>query len=459
MVLLPNQWILGVLILTLALFASSVLLIVYALGRRARRDKAFKRLDELREKLRDVFDALRDETLDYAAALERAREIFPARLTPPFQQILLDRLSVPGDAGAIRRMAVDLGLAAEWQHGLGVPPKDATNHRRTRRLIHPGSFFTRASSAENLGRIRHGESWSLLAQALDDPHQDVRSAALRSLAAIGEPQSFALLVEQLRDAATQPEPKLSERDLRAALAQFSLRLSVHLLPLLGGANAKLRKLAADVLIQMLSAQTTQAGTTPPEEMQPGQEITEMTLSRLSIDEDADVRARAAALLRYLGDGRARVTLQQLLDDEAWFVRLHAVRALGERQDAEGPAPLLARLTDANWRVRESAARALGHWGRVGMDQLVGAFFDTQDAYSREQIAEELETSGELARMLARLPENTLSREHELLKEIVCMGKTACVRSVLAAMPTASQRTAILSSLVADDYRGAPKGSG
>ena len=58
-------------------------------------------------------------------------------------------------------------------------------------------YLLRAKSIRNLGTLRHRPSWPLLVNALDDRHPDIQLVALRSLAALGAPESFPVLRERL----------------------------------------------------------------------------------------------------------------------------------------------------------------------------------------------------------------------------------------------------------------------
>ncbi|MGH9377631.1 MAG: HEAT repeat domain-containing protein [Terriglobia bacterium] len=433
--------------LSICLFVLSFLLIVFVIGRRIRHEKEFKLLDEFRSRLRAIFAALRDQTASYDEALGQARALFSLRFQVRMEQIFLEHLKVPADAVFIKKMAEDLGFVDRWRQCLGLQQRqDSASKRDARPTLHAARFFTRARNAENLGRIRHDGSWKLLAQSLWDPDADVQRVALRSLAAIGEPKSFPVLVEHLQKMVIQPGAKLSDRDLLAALACFPLGLSGDLMPLFRNSNSRIRLLGAQILVQMVGAQTAEDGPPSLEDSEVGTGLTELILSQLATDEDAEIRARAAILMARVRDERAVQRLRELLNDETWFVRLHAVRSLAQRRDAGSLALLSARLTEVNWRVREAAAHSLAQAGAVGINRLVLTFLSTRDAYAREQIAEELGTSGELARMLTRCAANGAGQELQLLKEIVRMGKTAHLQSALEAQSRTSPGAAVLSTL-------------
>ncbi|MGH9344221.1 MAG: HEAT repeat domain-containing protein [Terriglobia bacterium] len=438
----PRLLVYGVLALSAILFLVSLALIIYAVGRRIQHEQDFIRLDEFRQRLLALFAALGDGTVDYNEALSHVTGLLRPRFQLRMERILLEHLRVPADAVYVKRMAEDLGFVDRWRECLQSP--NGTNKRAVR-----ARFFTRARNAENLGLIRHDESWKLLSESLRDPNTDVQRVALRSLAAIGEPGSFPVLVEHLERTVGQPGTKLSERDLVAALARFPLLLSGGLLPLLRHSNPKIRLLAAQILVQMTAAQEAESGGVCLEEVERGIEISGLIFKRLATDGDADIRARAATLLASVRDNCAHETLWRLLNDEAWFVRLHAVRSLARRRDAGALTLLPARLTDAHWRVREAAAHALASCGAPGIHELVSVFLSTDDAFAREQIAEELETSGELARMLARCAAGGAGPEFEVLKEIV--GKKDYFQTAMGTLGRASQRSAALTTLAESSH--------
>lgn len=444
-----QQVIYGVLALSAALFAVSFGLVIYAVGRRIRHEQDFQLLDEFRQRLLVLFAALRDGTLAYDEARAQVGALLRPRFQLRMEQILLEHLSVPADAPAIKRMVEDLGFADRWRQGL--QGRNGAGGPGARRRLHGAQFSTRALNAENLGLIGHRASWKLLCQSLCDPNLDVQRVALRSLAAIGEPESFPVLVEHLQKTVAQPGAKLSERDLLAALACFPLRLCGHLLPLLRHSNSAFRRLALQILVEMTAAQEVEPKTVYLEDVERGDEVAGLILSPLADDPGAEIRARAARVLAYVRNERAAEKLRRLLKDEAWFVRLHAVRSLARRHDACATALLPASLTETHWRVREAAAHALSQWGATGVYQLVRAFQSTRDVYAREQIAEEIETSGEFARMLARCAASGAGLEFEALKGIVRMRKPGYFQADAKADGLASGRAAMLATLSASSH--------
>lgn len=440
MPLFSEQIIQGILVLSAALFIISVALIIYALGRRARRQQDLRALDESRRRLQAIFAALHEGALDYEAARRQASAFLRPAFGLGMERLLIERLKEPADAEASKRLAKDLGYIALWRQNLTLERPAGWKSpvlllRRT-----AAKSFTRARSAENLSLIKPGENWQLLYRSLNDVDTDVRRTALHALAAMGEPASFPALIEYVQKAAATAEGPFSERDILTALSSFPLDACRHLLPLLRHVNPRLRYLALETLAQMTAAPHN--GLRWLDDAGEGAVVAGLILSPLAGHEDAEIRARAARLLAHVKDGRAAPKLCELLEDEVWFVRLHAVRALAARATSGNLTHLAACLSDAHWRVREAAAQALVHQGAPGVAQVVSFFLSTLDTYAREQIAETLATSGELARMLDRCRANGAGPEFDALKAIGSMGKAGGLQPAIQSLLSSRNAAAI-----------------
>ncbi len=440
---LAERFIHVVLLLAAIIFLVSLLLIAVAIGRRFRREREFKILDAFRERSRSILEVLSAGALDYEAALEQIRKMIEPRYAQDIERILLEQLDQPRYRAAIGRLIEDLGMIRSWQRRVGDTTKPPPGSRGAApSLRREARFYHRARDAQNLGRVGHRESWRLLVKALDDAHEDVREAAVRSLAVIGEPESFPALVEQLRASLTSPKPLLSDRVLRPALARFPLALADHLQPLLEHSNSQVRLAAAHVLRDMLANESA-AVRSGSVKLKP--DLSRLIPNRLAGDNDPDVRAVAADLMSFLQDEASGDKLIRSAGDAEWFVRLHAVRAIGERRNQKFHAVLAARLTDQHWRVREAAARALAGSGPEEARELLRAFVAAGDEYARDQIAEALDTSGLMAELAKRCAGGDAPQEREVLFEVVKMGKTSCLESWLKRQ-TERERRAFLTAL-------------
>ena len=256
-------------------------------------------------------------------------------------------------------------------------------------------YLLRAKSIRNLGTLRHRPSWPLLVNALDDRHPDIQLVALRSLAAMGAPESFPVLRERLHAVAQGKSSSPPLRRLQAAMVSFDLTCLPALLPSLRHADRHIRLRATEILRTMVCREAarqprlalTQELLTPP--------MVELLLSGLAVDTSAETRARAAEVIVFLDDPRATPVLRNLLLDPQWFVRLRTVQALAHLRQAAAPLHLDIRecLRDPHWRVREAAIQTLISLGQEGKHQLYEHFLTSTDRTTREQIVEVIERTG------------------------------------------------------------------
>jgi HEAT repeat protein len=411
-------------------------LIIMAIARRQRRERFFRRIDDLRQRYSPVISALLSQKLEYERGLSVLEGISGLDRDYVLEQLCLEKKPTVDQVPILRRLCEDLGLVKLWQKRLAgefdvASLRDALGQpegiiQRVARL----KFLIRAKAADNLGLVQHGASWPLLVKALEDPHPDVQAVAVRSLAAIQEPDSFGALLERLHEIVLKPASRLSLRTVKTALVSFPLKQAPALLPSLTHAHRRIRFLATDIIREMVERESAteedfvlEAANFPPE-------LAGVFVSQLCFDENPDVRARAASVISYLSDPRSTPVLLTLLEDSQWFVRLHAVRALAKRKFLPQAQQVAQRLTDPHWMVREAAARTLLLFGRVGSEQLAQHFLDTEDRYSREQIADEMQRAGLVPNMLAQYASGRDGAETEVIDMLVQMGKTSYIVSVL-----------------------------
>jgi len=410
-------------------------LVVAAIARRQRRDKYFQRIDDLRQRYSPVITSLLAQKLEYERGLAVLKGISGRDHIFVLEQLCLEKRPTLDQVPILRRLCEDLGLVKVWQHRLSGRLGASTIREA---LGRPGGllervarlhFLVRAKASDNLGVIQHRPSWPLLVKALDDPHPDVQAVAVRSLAAIQEPDSFAPLVTRLHAVVLRPST-LSLRAVKTALVSFPLKQTVGLIPSLNHPNRRIRFLATDIIREIVERHAgweeefvLDTKVFPPE-------LSDVFLSQLCFDENPDVRARAAPVISHLEDPRATPVLLTLLEDTQWFVRLHAVRALAKRRYLSQAPQVAQRLTDPHWMVREAAARTLLVFGRVGSDHLVSHFLGTEDRYSREQIADEIQRAGLIPSLLAQYGSGEDGAEGRVIEQFAQMGKTSYLVSVL-----------------------------
>ncbi|MFB3923613.1 MAG: HEAT repeat domain-containing protein [Terriglobia bacterium] len=411
-------------------------LIILAVARRQRRDRYFRRMDDLRQRYGPVIASMLSQKLEYERGREVLKGISGVDRDQVLEQLCLEKKPTPDQVPILRRLCEDLGLVKIWQGRLSgqlglsalrdtFASPEGLLHRFSR--LH---FLLRAKAADNLGITQHKASWPLLVRALEDPHPDVQAVAVRSLAAIQEPASYKPLVERLQQVILKPSTRLSLRSIKTALISFPLKHAEGLKSSLTHQHRRIRFLATDIIREMVERQAAWEEDFVLDAKVFSPEIIDLFVGQLCFDENPDVRARSAAVISYLADPRSTPVLLTLLEDAQWFVRLHAVRALAKRKFLSQAPQVALRLTDPHWMVREAAARTLLVFGRVGSDQLNSHFLSTQDRYSQEQIADELQRAGLIPNLLVQYGGEAEGNEGRVLEQLIQMGKTSYVVSVL-----------------------------
>jgi HEAT repeat protein len=334
------------------------------------------------------------------ASIEALRELPLADLELLLDPLFSKRKLTERQLVFLLALCTELGLISLWQsrsangRRAALPPSgdEASNGSSDRPVMR---YLLRAKSIRNLGRLRHRASWPLLVKAVDDRHHDIQLLALRSLAAIGAPESFPVLRERLHAAVQGDCRYLPLQGLRSAMVSFDLDCAPALLPSLRHADRQIRLHAIEILRTMVCREAarrpgftlTAALFTPP--------MVELLLAGLAGDVSAEIRARAAEILVFLADPRAIPVLCSLLRDRQWLVRLCTVRALSQvRRTAGFPhQDILSCLDDPHWRVREAAIQTLISLGQDGKHRVYAHFLNSPDNPTRKQIVEVIERSG------------------------------------------------------------------
>jgi len=425
-------------------------LVILAIGRRQRRERFFRRMDDLRQRYSPVIASILSEKVEYARGLELLRGISGRDRDYVLETLCLEKKPTAQQVPILRKLCEDLGLVKLWQARLSgklsaISLRDAFGRpegliQRIGRL----NFLLRAKAADNLGIVQHHPSWPLLVKALEDPHADVQAVAVRSLAIIQELECFGPLVERLHHVVIKGTTPLSLRSIKTALVSFPLKYMSRLIPSLKHSHRRVRFLATDIIREVVERQAAWEEDFTLDAKNVEVELLEIFLEQTAFDENPDVRARTASVISYLADPRSTPVLLTLLEDGKWFVRLHAVRALAKRKFLSQAPQIAQRLTDAHWMVREAASRALLVFGRVGSDALIGHFLSTEDRYSREQIADEMQRAGLVPALLAQYAAERESSE-PVIDMLVQMGKTSYLVWALENSPDLNVRKKFLIS--------------
>jgi hypothetical protein len=235
-----------------------------------------------------------------AQCLARLRALPVSTLELLLEPLLVKCASAPALATILQELCLVLGLTDVWQRRT-LDQFGAISFREA--LSNPDGllhffprlrFLLRARSARNLGLLRHQASWPILAKALDDPHPDVQQVALRSLAALREPQSFPALLDRMDQALTENRSRLSLHSLKAAMAKFPLSQAPQLLPSLRHPHPRVRAAAAEILREM--ARSEPAGN---QALFQYKSVFDRELAMLASDVDPEVSDIAAELIAHL----------------------------------------------------------------------------------------------------------------------------------------------------------------
>jgi HEAT repeat protein len=202
---------------------------------------------------------------------------------------------------------------------------------------------------------------------LDDPDEQVATAAIRTLGDIGDAWAIGILVDALRRG-RGPRSRVA-----AELEELAPAPGPVLVPLLRDWNPAVRFWGATLLARY-------------------PDLAESTLIALTWDPDANVRAAAVETLGARSGTEVGAALVAALDDPEWFVRVHAARAAGHVV-GDAAAPTIARLlADRQWWVRTAAKDALRGLGADAVPALL-ALLTHEDPFARNGAAEVLQDIG------------------------------------------------------------------
>lgn len=429
--------------LLVAVLSVNAAFLVFILYRRGSRRRYYKRKDASRRQFASLVSHFLEGSLQLDDAAYQLRQVRSRPARDAIQELLLTG-SEDANVARVTELLFALGFVERWAK-LAFGRKRAAQLVRSSRLqpsralrlklrkrglrrIRRRKLFSvkRAVAVYHLSRLAPGRARIFLEEALRDPAQDVRLAAVLGLR--GDSAAIPLLLEELRTA-VEEHNDVSLRAIRSALVWHEMDDLQQFAPALTHGNPRYRFLALDTIRQICERISKecplQAGDFPAQ-------VQHILRHEAAQDNSADVRARCAAVISYFHDASAIPVLRQLLRDESEFVRLHAVRSTCHPAYQELIPEISACLTDSRWRVREAASRTLMSFGHAGLENLFRIFLDTSDQYAAEQVADEMQRSGVLNALLAELNSGTS----------VAVCRAVCIRLV------GLNKTSILSDAVA-----------
>lgn len=255
----------------------------------------------------------------------------PARHRLPVARLLLEPLVNDRDPARIMRTR---GIAGALSL---IPIVD--------RYLRSRLWWRRAAALRVLGVLQLRDHTQAAVAGLDDPHPDVRAAALDGLIYLRDVASLPAIVVRLHDASLQPARRL------AALAAFGPECEDFLLELSQVDPAHLVNYARALAIC-------------------GTARSRPALARWTHDARPEVRAAAFETLAHVGvDAGAAGLAIEALESPEEQVRAMAAYALNGWNGSGDAAAHLAHHLDDAWPVAVRAARSLRSMGSPGTIEL------------------------------------------------------------------------------------------
>ena len=192
-----------------------------------------------------------------------------------------------------------------------------------------------------LGLVRDREAVPALVRVLDDPHDEIRAAAVDALGSIGDVAAVQALLARIGEQSRHQQARLVE-----ALRRIGPAVTASVVTLGAEAPGE-RRMIAEILALV------------------GGTGARVTLMEWTGDADALVRAASWRAIGMIGmDERAAYHALRALSDQDPRVRAQAAQALG-RTGRLDFVPYLQSHLDDEWEVAAQGARALARLGDEG----------------------------------------------------------------------------------------------
>ncbi|MFQ6122672.1 MAG: HEAT repeat domain-containing protein [Dehalococcoidales bacterium] len=208
-------------------------------------------------------------------------------------------------------------------------------------------WWRRLEAAISLGIMQSQIAVTALINAVGDPVEDVRLAAVRALGQLNEPRGLRLLLDAIEEGERWTGSSIVE--VIIGMGSEVSREVVNRLKSTTNANARLLYIQLCGFLRITAALS--------------------SLLLLLRDTDKETRVSAAKALGQIEDVTAVESLIISLSDESWEVRAQAAKSLGTLGDKQAVGKLKRALSDENWSVRHNAADALYRLGEEGIEAL------------------------------------------------------------------------------------------
>jgi len=220
---------------------------------------------------------------------------------------------------------------------------------REKKSLQSRWWWRRRDAVIKLGVMQSEQAVSALTEAIQDPTEVVRLAAVRAVGQLKSSQSIAPLFDVLE----HNENWARGRVLEVLVSLGDVLKDEVLLRLSSSAKPHVTLLLVQLcgLLRWIEA-------------------IPLLLPLLS-NPNVEIRMATVRAIGSMGDATAAAHLIPALQDKHWEVRAQAAISLGLLQNSRALKPLAKSLTDKNWGVRYNAAKALYQLGEQGISELHG----------------------------------------------------------------------------------------
>jgi HEAT repeat protein len=451
-----------VMYLLLTVLALNLVFLIFVFYRRAARNRYYRAKDAARERYRTVLSQFANGEITTEQAAEGLRGASGAAA----QDAVLERLLAsvdPANIVQVTELFFALGYVDHWAKTAFGRSRAAQLKERSRRrekvAISSGQrksmwnstrrarLFSvpRALAVDHLGKLAPEFSQVFVAEALHDPSSQVRRVAVEAIGKSRHPAAIPLLLEELRKSIDEGND-VSLRTTKSALICYNLEDISHFLPFLSHPSRRVRFFVVDAVREIFVKASRY---TSISRANLSQEIRTAFLTKVASDTFADVRARGAAVIANFREPQATDVLRKLLADENEFVRLHTVRVCNDPFYSDLVPDIVRCLADNKWRVREAAAQTLSAFGHRGSNELYRYFIVAKDSYAAEQIAEEVQRTGNIRTLLEELSGGgeEAGLAQDVCRKMTLMGKTTLLTQAVAANIAPEARILLMEALM------------